>query len=97
MDRVGHWGKINGFTLIFKKYKCSSYKLMKTYDLDLHLFNQVNKPYLTFCQAICAPCKLLFKPCYVTLGKDNISSKLYFPFPPPSLSPSPFLTSSTSD
>ena len=56
MDREGHWGKINGLTLIFKKYKCSSYKLMKTYDLDLHLFNKVNKPYPTFCGAICAPC-----------------------------------------
>ena len=31
---------------------------MKTYDLDLHLFNKVNKPYPTFCGAICAPCFL---------------------------------------
>ena len=34
---------------------------MKTYDLDLHLFKKVNKPYLTFCGAICAPCFSTYK------------------------------------
>ena len=33
---------------------------MKTYDLGLHLFNKVNKPYQTFCGEICAPCYIYY-------------------------------------
>ena len=34
---------------------------MKTYDLDLHLFNKVNKHNPTFCGAICAPCYVFYR------------------------------------